>query len=176
MNESRLQLTDTDGAFPHLRLMGPWSSRATTRPLHGPHTTIGTARSAPERPTGLYYRATVNRLRERSIARAVSTARSRGDALVTSPPSSSRVTRATSSVARSKAARLASDGRVEPLTLRTYWSAAARTSSSVAGGSKLNSRRMLRHIRRPYPRAPRPAIASPPALASTGPTVRSSAR
>jgi hypothetical protein len=32
---------------------------------------------------------------------------------------------------------LAFDGFVEPLIFRTYWSAASRTSSSVAGGSKL---------------------------------------
>ena len=37
----------------------------------------------------------------------------------------------------SNASALACDGLVKPLILRTYWSAAARTSSSVAGGSKL---------------------------------------
>ena len=47
------------------------------------------------------------------------------------------VASATSSTARSKASAFAREGFVEPLTLRTYWSAAARTSSSVAGGSKL---------------------------------------
>ena len=44
---------------------------------------------------------------------------------------------ATSSTARSNASALACDGFVKPLILRTYCSAAARTSSSVAGGSKL---------------------------------------
>ena len=39
------------------------------------------------------------------------------------------------------------DGLVVPLTLRTYCSAAAVTSSRVAGGSKLFSGRMLRHMR-----------------------------
>jgi hypothetical protein len=40
----------------------------------------------------------------------------------------------------------ACDGFCEPLTLRTYWSAAAWTSSSVAGGSKLWSVLMFRHM------------------------------
>jgi hypothetical protein len=35
---------------------------------------------------------------------------------------------------------------VEAGQLRTNWSAASRISSSVAGGSKLNSVLMLRHI------------------------------
>ncbi len=39
--------------------------------------------------------------------------------------------------ARSKDSLLAADGFVNPLILRTYWRAAARTSSSVAAGSKL---------------------------------------
>ena len=41
-------------------------------------------------------------------------------------------------------------GLVEPLTLRTYCSAAACTSSEVAGGSKLWSWRMLRHMEPAY--------------------------
>ena len=49
-------------------------------------------------------------------------------------------------------AAFAFEGFVEPLTLRTYWSAAARTSSEVAGGSKLCSVRMLRHMRKSYRR------------------------
>ena len=50
---------------------------------------------------------------------------------------SSRVIAATASTAFSKASALAREGFVNPLTLRTYWSAAAWTSSSLAGGSKL---------------------------------------
>ena len=46
-----------------------------------------------------------------------------------------------------EAASFAFDGFCDPLTLRTYWSAAARTSSSVAGGSKLWSVLMFRHMR-----------------------------
>ena len=56
-----------------------------------------------------------------------------------------RAEAATSSTARSKAARLPIDGLVKPLSLRTNWSEAARISSSVAGGAKLNSVLMLRH-------------------------------
>jgi len=44
---------------------------------------------------------------------------------------------ATASIARAKASSLARDGFVKPLIFRTYWSAAARISSSLAGGSKL---------------------------------------
>lgn len=50
--------------------------------------------------------------------------------------------------ARSKAAALAADGAVVPLILRTYCTAAAWISSTVAGGSKLDSGLMFRHIQR----------------------------
>ena len=56
---------------------------------------------------------------------------------------------------RSNASWLACEGRVAPLTLRTYCSAAAWTSSRVAGGSKLWRVRMLRHMP--------PSYAGPPA-------------
>ena len=65
---------------------------------------------------------------------------------VTSPSSSRRVTSAISSTARSKTSWLACDGLVEPEILRTYWSDEAWISSSVAGGSKLWSVLMLRHM------------------------------
>jgi hypothetical protein len=58
------------------------------------------------------------------------------------------VTADTSSTARSKASVLACEGFVNPLTLRTYWIADARISSSVAGGSKLWRVLMLRHMLR----------------------------
>ena len=45
---------------------------------------------------------------------------------------------------------MACDGLVVPATLRTYCRAAAVTSSRVAGGSKLLSGRMLRHMARAY--------------------------
>ena len=56
------------------------------------------------------------------------------------------VTRATSSTASSNASALACEGFVDPLTLRTYCSAAAWISSSLAGGSKLWSVLMFRHM------------------------------
>ena len=52
----------------------------------------------------------------------------------------------TSSTARAKAASFAFDGLVDPLILRTYCSAASWTSSAVAGGSKLCSVLMFRHM------------------------------
>src|SRR4029079_5795532 len=42
---------------------------------------------------------------------------------------------------------LAFEGLLKPESLRTNWSAEARISSSVAGGEKLCSVLMLRHIR-----------------------------
>src|SRR5438270_3044063 len=51
-----------------------------------------------------------------------------------------------SSTARSNASAFAFDGCVKPLSLRTNCRAASRTSASVAGGSKLKSVRMLRHM------------------------------
>src|SRR5205807_1218000 len=46
----------------------------------------------------------------------------------------------------SNASTWASVGCVTPLTLRTYWRAAAAISSSVAGGSSPRSVVMLRHM------------------------------
>ena len=73
----------------------------------------------------------------RARAFAASASRSLGGALVTSWSSRRCVACATSSTACSKAWALACDGFVEPLILRTYWSAASCTSFVVAGGSKL---------------------------------------
>jgi hypothetical protein len=53
---------------------------------------------------------------------------------------------ATSSTARLNAASFALDGRVKPEILRTNCSALARISSSVAGGAKLCSVLMARHM------------------------------
>ena len=52
----------------------------------------------------------------------------------------------TSSTAVLNASSFILDGFVYPLTLRTNCSAEARTSSSVAGGSKLNKGLMFRHM------------------------------
>ena len=54
---------------------------------------------------------------------------------------------ATSSMARSNAAWLPLEGALKPLSLRTNCKEAARISVSVAGGSKLKSVRIFRHIR-----------------------------
>jgi hypothetical protein len=51
-----------------------------------------------------------------------------------SSDSTSAVARATVATACSKATSVAGVGRVTPLTLRTYWRAAASISSPVAGG------------------------------------------
>src|ERR687897_639740 len=106
-----------------------------------------------------------------SLLRALSasTSRSLGGAVVTSASRSRAVTSATSSTAVSNAAWFAADGFVMPLTFRTYWRAAARTSSGVAGGAKLFSGRMLRHM------APRYAAVPPPATVHHQPFGRPSA-
>src|SRR5438045_2992588 len=62
------------------------------------------------------------------------------------PSSNVRVAAATARTASSNTAWLAADGRVVPLTLRTYWMAAASISSEVVGGSKLWSTRMFLHM------------------------------
>src|SRR5690606_19084406 len=82
----------------------------------------------------------------RARALAASTSRFFGGADVVSDATSSRVVAAIATTARSNAAALAADGLVIPLILRTYCSAEAWISSSVAGGSKLWSVRMLRHM------------------------------
>src|SRR5258706_14060062 len=71
----------------------------------------------------------------RARARAASTSRSRGGACVISWSSRRRAASATSSTARPKAAWLARDGLVKPLTFRTNRSHAARPSGSAAEGS-----------------------------------------
>src|SRR4051812_13069671 len=59
---------------------------------------------------------------------------------------SRRAEAVTSSTARLNASSLALDGLDAPLSLRTNWSAEARTSSSLAGGSKFASTLMFLHI------------------------------
>ena len=85
-----------------------------------------------------------------------------------------RVMCAISETAWSKIAWLAADGFVVPLTLRTNCRAAAATSSLVAGGSKLFSGRMLRHMPRAYVARgglrPRRSSASPPVTSTTRPS------
>src|SRR5215211_4136974 len=62
------------------------------------------------------------------------------------PDSTSAVARVTVATACSNAASVAGVGRVTPLTLRTYWRAAASISSVVAGGSRPRRVVMLRHM------------------------------
>jgi hypothetical protein len=66
---------------------------------------------------------------------------------VVSESTSVRAAAATSSTARLNASSFAFDGLVKPLIFLTNCTDAACTSSSVTGGSKLNSGRILRHIR-----------------------------
>ena len=112
--------------------------RLPARQVRSGHSRLGAAlRAQAARP---------KRFSALALAREASTSRSRGGAFVTSSSSRRLVIAATSSTARSKAGSLALDGFCEPLTLRTYWSAAPRTSSSVAGGSKLWSVLMFLHM------------------------------
>src|SRR5438067_4346055 len=87
-----------------------------------------------------------NRSVERTRAAAATSSRFLGAAPVLSESISRRAIAATSSIARSNAASLAFDGALNPLSFRTNCSDAARISSSVAGGSKLNSVLMFLHI------------------------------
>ena len=86
------------------------------------------------------------RSRARARAFAASISRFLAGLAVSSDCSNRRAVSVTSSTARLKAASLARDGFAKPLSLRTNCTAEARISSSLAGGSKLNSVRILRHI------------------------------
>src|SRR5262249_27185518 len=107
--------------------------------------------SWPPPTAGQFARPASERKRaaDRARAFAASTARSRGGEWVTSESRSSCAACVTCSTARLKAASLAFDGRVQPLSLRTNCSAEAWTSSWVAGGSKLCKVLMLRHMGSP---------------------------
>jgi hypothetical protein len=75
-------------------------------------------------------------------------ARSRGGVVATSPSSMRFELWKISSTATSKASVFCFDGLRVPAIFRTNCSAAARMSSSVAGGEKLNRGLMLRHMPR----------------------------
>src|SRR5258708_56995 len=83
---------------------------------------------------------------DRSLAFSASISRSRAGAWVCSDTSNRRADAETSATARSNASALACEGLLKPESLRTNCSAEAWISSSVAGGSKLNSVLMLRHM------------------------------
>src|ERR1700710_2477053 len=93
-------------------------------------------------------RYAAKRCSERALAFAASTSRFFGGAVVTRWSSSFRVAASTASTASANASALACEGLVEPLILRTYWSADAWVSSLVAGGSKLWRVLMFLHMRR----------------------------
>src|SRR5205814_2729519 len=84
----------------------------------------------------------------RTRACAATSSRFFGAAVVVSESISRRATSATSSIARSNASSFAFDGALNPLSLRTNCSEAARISSSVAGGSKLKSVLIFLHMAR----------------------------
>src|SRR5260370_42100869 len=92
--------------------------------------------------------ASGERKRSTPLARAfeASTSRSRGGAFVTSASSRARAARATSSTVWANGASFALDGFEKPLNFRTNCRDDARISSSVAGGLKLCSVLMLRHM------------------------------
>src|SRR5208283_3267474 len=87
-----------------------------------------------------------NRSAARALALAASSSRFFGGAFVSSAPRSSIEIAAMPSTAARNRASLAFDGLLNPVIFRTNWSAAARVSSSVTGGSKLNSVLMFLHM------------------------------
>src|SRR5215831_599546 len=94
-----------------------------------------------------------NRSAARALAFAASSCRFLGAPLVSSDPSSCAEILAMSLTAELKAASFIFDGLLNPVIFRTNWTDAARISSSVAGGSKLNSVLMFRHIQHRPPKS-----------------------
>src|SRR4029077_8602611 len=86
------------------------------------------------------------RFAERARAFNASVSRFRGGAFVTNDSRRWWAICAISSTARLKASSFAFEGLVKPLSLRTNWSDDARISSFVAGGLKLCSVLMARHM------------------------------
>src|ERR1700723_299157 len=83
----------------------------------------------------------------RARARAASSSRLFGGALVSRAERSRAEIPEISSMAARNGVSLAFDGFVKPLIFRTNCSDAARISSSVVGGSKLKSGLIFLHIR-----------------------------
>src|SRR6266567_6795857 len=86
----------------------------------------------------------------RTLALAASSSRFFGGAVVSSERRRRFATPAISSTAFKNAGSLAFDGLPKPLIFLTNCSDAARTSSSVTGGSKLNRILIFLHISRPH--------------------------
>jgi hypothetical protein len=82
----------------------------------------------------------------RAFALAASSSRFLGGAFVSSECNKRWATSATPSTAAKNAASFVFDGFAKPLIFLTNWSEAARTSSSVTGGAKLNKGRIFLHI------------------------------
>src|SRR5262249_61026758 len=78
-----------------------------------------------------------SRFSQRARAFCFSPSRVRTGEVAVSASSRRVVVAVTASTARSNARVSAADGLFRPLTLRTYWIAAARISSGVVGGWKL---------------------------------------
>ena len=93
--------------------------------------------------------------------------------MVTNAAMSTWADAATSSTARSKAARFASEGLLNPLSFLTNWSEAARISWSVAGGLKLNRVLMFLHMSATYIRMPGRLCSAPIIYAQLSNTCRS---
>lgn len=107
-----------------------------TRPEFGPHAIYEPAVSARYEP---------NLRTARAWALAASTARFLGEAVVTKEASRVEETCVTWATARLNTSRLADDGAANPLIFLTNCRAAARISSSAAGGSKLYRVLMFLH-------------------------------
>src|SRR5580700_5107874 len=82
----------------------------------------------------------------RALALAASSSRFLGGALVSRERRRRVEIAAISSMADWKASSFALEGLLKPVIFLTNWSEAARTSSSVTGGSKLKSVFIFRHI------------------------------
>jgi hypothetical protein len=82
----------------------------------------------------------------RALAFAASSSRFLGGAVVSRERSKRFEMAVTSSTVARKISSLAFEGLLKPVIFLTNWSEAARVSSSVTGGSKLNRVLILRHI------------------------------
>src|ERR1700722_12530495 len=82
----------------------------------------------------------------RAFAFAASCARFFGGALVSSERRKLAEIAEISSIAARKEASFDFDGLLKPLIFRTNWSEAARISSGLTGGAKLNKGLMFLHI------------------------------
>src|SRR5579871_4513831 len=95
-----------------------------------------------------------NRAWDRAFALSASSSRFFGGAVVSSERRRRLETIVISSTALAKELSFAFEGLLNPVILRTNCRAAARTSSSVTGGSKLNRILILRHIGNRPPSSP----------------------